>query len=126
MIQRNQPTDSSIRQRVRAVLARAWILTSAVDVGCCRGVVRLRGELRHHGTHAAQELDGNRIELLEQELRRIRGVRRVHMDLENWRRDERGEWHESTAATAGAGDESEAEEVEAASESEPVELPQIT
>jgi hypothetical protein len=85
-------SDMELRSRVRGVLTRLWIDLQTLDLGCYRGAVRLRGELRHSGKLACQPVEAGAIELLETELRRLRGVRQVLLHVANWRRNDSGQW----------------------------------
>jgi len=77
-----------ITVRVRGVLARHWIDNMLVSVMTRRGVVHLGGRL--HKITAVDEYDDiNEDELMtiEQEIRRIKGVKRVIYNIEGWLRD---------------------------------------
>ncbi len=61
---------------------------------CTRGVVRMVGELARQAAHSNKALSASDVECLEQDLARLRGVVRVHMDLKNWLRQSEGTWQE--------------------------------
>jgi len=88
-------TDAQIRCGARNVLARHWIDVHLVDIGAFRGVVRLRGELRHQGRSRSEPVGAEELQGIELELKRLRGVHRVHLCLENWHHTESGEWRET-------------------------------
>ncbi|RKY13289.1 MAG: hypothetical protein DRP82_05595 [Planctomycetota bacterium] len=80
--------DMKITVRVRGVLARHWIDNMLVSVMTRRGVVHLGGRL--HKITAVDEYDDiNEDELatIEQEIRRIKGVKRVIYNIEGWLKD---------------------------------------
>lgn len=100
--------DHEINRGVRGVLSRHWVDLSSTNFASRQGVVRLMGELRRVGPQSDQALENTNLIALDTELRRLRGVRRVHFDLANWRRNEDGEWVrserqvETTRRTPGA------------------------
>lgn len=83
-------SDFQINARVRSVLARHWIDTQRVRIGSFRGTVRLSGELRLICERTGRNFDGMQLELVVSEIRAIRGVARVHLDLANWTKNELG------------------------------------
>ena len=74
--------DATIRTRVRSVLTRYWIDLREVQIRVVRGLVRLDGRLEHHGTAVASTADHVRLDEIVAAVRRIQGVRRVVVDLE--------------------------------------------
>jgi hypothetical protein len=98
-------SDQEINRGVRGVLSRHWVDLTATNFASRQGVVRLMGELRRIGPRCEESLESTNIVALDAELRRLRGVRRVHLDLSNWRRDEEGAWvpvaREATVEDAG-------------------------
>ena len=85
-------SDQEINRGVRGVLSRHWVDLTATNFASRQGVVRLIGELRRVGQRSEESLESTNIVALDAELRKLRGVRRVHLDLSNWRRDEEGQW----------------------------------
>jgi len=85
-------SDQEINRGVRGILSRHWVDLTATNFASRQGVVRLMGELRRIGQRSEESLESTNIVALDAELRKLRGVRRVHMDLTNWRRDEEGQW----------------------------------
>lgn len=75
--------DSALRAAARAILVRHWLDPYHLELGVHRGVVRLRGTLRHTGRLEKTAPDRALVEVLEGELRRLRGVRHVHLHLDN-------------------------------------------
>ena len=80
--------DMKITVLVRSVLARHWIDNMLVSVMTRRGIVSLSGRL-HKITAVDEHDDINEDEMMviEQEIRRIKGVRRVIYNLEGWMKD---------------------------------------
>ena len=84
--------DTEIRKAVSVVLIRACIDLSALNVYVVGGNVELRGTLKvlqHESQAGVTEADRQRTEqhlifLIEQEIRRISGVRWIQMYLDNW------------------------------------------
>jgi hypothetical protein len=85
-------SDFQINSKVRSVLAKHWIDIQKLRFGSFRGTVRLSGELYLAGDRSASFLDAAKITLVENQVRRIRGVARVYFDLKNWRKNESGNW----------------------------------
>lgn len=85
-------SDHEINRKVRAVLSRHWIDPSSTSFASRKGVVRLMGELRRVGSAFGASLEATTLTVLDTELRKLPGVRLVHFDLVNWRRDEEGVW----------------------------------
>lgn len=85
-------SDQEINRGVRGILSRHWVDLTATNFASRQGVVRLMGELRRIGPRSEESLESTNIVALDAELRKLRGVRRVHMDLTNWRRDDEGQW----------------------------------
>jgi hypothetical protein len=85
-------SDHEINRGVRGVLSRHWVDLSSTSFASRKGIVRLMGELRRIGPESSASLESTNIVAIDAELRRIRGVQRVHLELANWRKDEDGEW----------------------------------
>jgi len=106
-------SDHDINRGVRSVLSRHWVDMTKTNFLSRRGILRMMGELRRLGADASAPIRPQVLDTLDQELKRVRGVRRVHYDLANWRRDEGGEWRpiESWSSRRGrrASEESPAE-----------------
>ena len=85
-------SDFQINARVRAVLAKRWMDTHRLKFGSFKGTVRFSGQLHALGNRSASHLDAAKLEMIESELKRIRGVSRVFFDFTNWRKSETGEW----------------------------------
>jgi hypothetical protein len=100
--------DLDINCQVRKVLVRHWIDLGKVSMRTTRGVVHLSGELRKL-YHAREELNTALVLTLVSEIRRIRNVRRVNTDFDNWQYKD-GTWQMSLSnvfrsepASAAAG-----------------------
>ncbi len=80
--------DLKINARVRAVLARHWVDLTRVTFAAVNGTVRLSGVLKRLSTEEESSYFSEEdVLIIEQELRSIPGVRRVYIDLENWKKD---------------------------------------
>jgi len=85
-------SDLEINRGVRSVLTRHWLDLSKTNFASRRGIVRLMGELKRLGAETGKPLEARNLETLDTEIKRLRGVDRVHFDLANWRKNEEGEW----------------------------------
>ncbi len=85
-------SDTQIRSRLRSIVAKHWIDLQKTNFTCTKGIVRMTGELHHTGGSSSIPVDKTKIENLEHDLSRTKGVQRVHFDFKNWRRLESGEW----------------------------------
>jgi hypothetical protein len=85
-----QSSDIAIRAAIRGVLTRTRADTSCLSIGAFRGVVRLRGELRR--CTGDRRFSAETVSGIDQTIRRLRGVRRVDWQLDDWHRDPTGEW----------------------------------
>jgi hypothetical protein len=85
-------SDQEINRGVRSVLSRNWLDLSKTNFASRRGIVRLMGELRRLGAESSKPLEPHNLDALDSEIKRLRGVDRVHFDLRNWRRNSEGEW----------------------------------
>ncbi|MCZ6795642.1 MAG: hypothetical protein O7J95_18715 [Planctomycetota bacterium] len=97
-----QVSDYEINARVRSVLARHWVDTAKLRFGSFRGTVRLTGELHRLGgdTHTTAQL-ASKLDCIEHEIQRLRGVKRVYIQLEKWAKNGTGDW-EATERRAAA------------------------
>jgi|SoiMethySBSTD1v2_1073268.scaffolds.fasta_scaffold2083659_1 hypothetical protein len=86
------PNDHEINRRIRAVLSRHWVDLASTNFASRKGIVRLTGDLKRVGPQAGRPLESTSLTILDSEIRRQKGVQRVHFDLANWRRTEDGEW----------------------------------
>jgi hypothetical protein len=84
--------DIRINSMVRSVLASHWVDLQHLNCGSYKGTVRLHGELRYLGHREALSTDGSKLEAIEGDIRRVQGVKRVHVDLLNWRKNHKGAW----------------------------------
>ena len=84
--------DLDINQGVRQVLSRNWYDLTKTNFASRQGIVRMIGELQKLGREAELNQEPAQIENLKTELQRLKGVRQVHFDFANWRRNEDGEW----------------------------------
>ena len=86
------PNDHEINRRIRAVLSRHWVDLASTNFASRKGIVRLTGDLKRVGPQAGRPLESTSLTILDSEMRRQKGVQRVHFELANWRRTEDGEW----------------------------------
>ena len=84
--------DLKINSQVRSLLASHWVDLQYLNIGSYHGTVRLNGELRYLGARDGLSTDAAKLELIEGEVRRVKGVKRVHLDLLNWRKNHKGLW----------------------------------
>ncbi|MBK8980604.1 MAG: hypothetical protein IPM29_32270 [Planctomycetes bacterium] len=78
-----------IQAAIRRVLTRHWIDLDRVRFGAFRGVVRVSGELRA-AVPSAPDPSASLLDVLRSEILRIRDVKGVAFDLDNWVRDGEG------------------------------------
>ena len=71
-------SDIEIKAKVRAVLSKHWVDLHRIGFDCCRGTVRFRGELSWIPGHEGATDEASLLEVLEAEIRRIRGVSKVY------------------------------------------------
>jgi osmotically-inducible protein OsmY len=84
--------DFRINAQVRALLVRRWVDTSKVDQGTTNGVVYFRGTIRSYraqnmySKQEAHEAAAYLVARIERDIRGIRGVKDVVMDLEDFKK----------------------------------------
>ena len=91
----NQLSKTQTTIHVRRALVRHYIDLDRLSIVPVRGTVIVSGELhviRRDKKSRGQESTGSLLNLLEEELRRCHGVQRVRFDLDNWTRDDLGNW----------------------------------
>ena len=88
-----EQSDQDINRGVRGVLARHWVDLTKTNFLSRPGILRMRGEMRRLGAEASSPIQPQVQDTLDQELKRVNGVRTVQYALANWRRGEEGEWH---------------------------------
>jgi hypothetical protein len=81
--------ETFLRAETRSVLSKNRVELALLRVGVFGNVVRLQGALRR--VAGLPDMTHEALESLEQEIRRIPGVRRVEVHLSNWRRQD-SEW----------------------------------
>lgn len=84
-------SDTQIRANLRTLLSESGIDPNRTPFVCAGGTVRVLGRLL--GLHDAPVQPGQ-VGELEQSIRRSPGVKRVHVDPENWERLPDGRWRE--------------------------------
>lgn len=87
-------SDQDINRGVRSVLTRHWVDLTKTSFLSRRGILRMTGELQRLGAASSTTAQPTALETLDQELKRVRGVRHVYYDFANWRRSEDGEWRQ--------------------------------
>jgi hypothetical protein len=85
-----EATDAEIIRAARALFNRHWLDVQRVHVTAKRGTVRITGELVRLGQKKMAADDPARPEVIELELKRLPGVKRVHIEVRNWIRVEGG------------------------------------
>lgn len=95
-------SDLAINSSIRRVLARHFIDLPRVRFGCFRGTVRMRGELVRRQTAGSGSLEASTLHAIEEEIHRIRGVQRLHVDIRNWQRLPGGGWVAAEAPEGGS------------------------
>ena len=98
-------SDFRINSLVRSILAKRWLDLRPLKFGSFRGTVRVSGELYPRESRDPHSLKSSTIEILEREIRQIRGVNRVYFDLKNWRRLSSGAWDCTEGTTKFLGDD---------------------
>ncbi len=91
--------DTHVRAELRSVMTRHRLDLTKTSFVCARGIVRMMGELRRQREYAAHPIHHTDVEALEQEMSRVRGVVRIHMDLQDWQRDGSGQWSDTARPT---------------------------
>jgi hypothetical protein len=81
-----------IYRQTRSVLVAHWIDLGCLDVRVGEIFLTLSGQLKHLGHQ--EPLTGMGIEEMLSELRRVPGVHRVNLDVENWKSVGEGIWQE--------------------------------
>lgn len=80
--------DMLINTRVRRIFAKYWLDATLVSIMTHRGVVHIAGVL--HKIHAIDERDEvneDLLQVLEQEIKRIKGVKRIIFTIDGWVKD---------------------------------------
>lgn len=96
-----QISDTQIRASVRSSLTHLRVDLQSLAIASAGGVVRITGVLVRRDTDAPP-FGPTVLEDLERELRRVAGVRRVHLDPENWHRLPSGAWMRRQPALASS------------------------
>ncbi len=98
----NRLTDMEVNVAVRRVLVRHWIDLGKVSIRTTRGVVWLSGSLVRLRNGGAEMKDDEMVNVFD-EIRTVRGVRRMHPRLINWNSEDQdlpeGEELEQTKGT---------------------------
>lgn len=77
---------------VRRALVRHWIDLERLSIRPVRDAIIVSGEIRLHRPSSATNGVAGLLHILEDELRRLHGVRRVRFELDNWTKDDAGGW----------------------------------
>jgi len=96
-------SEQDINRGVRSVLTRHWVDLTKTSFLSRRGILRMTGELQRLGAAASTKVQPTALETLDQELKRVRGVRHVYYDFANWRRSEDGEWRQVVSLSEQRG-----------------------
>ncbi len=98
-----QVSDFKINSQVRRILTRNWLDLKKLRYSSIGGIVYLRGTIDViYGAPAtrASEWEGltaRYVDKVEKDIKRIREVRRVRFELDNWRKGVDG-WSQVTAS----------------------------
>jgi hypothetical protein len=88
-----QVNDTEIRSEIRALVAQNRFDTQQLAYRVAGGTVRFTGELHYLGGGLLlSRVASTTLSSFEREVSRVRGVRHVSLDLDNWRRLGTGEW----------------------------------
>jgi len=87
-----QASDTDIRTDIRALLAQHRFDAQRVQMRISGGIVRVSGELIYVGNQYLGNVSGAVVDVFERAIKRLRGVKRAHFQLDNWRRLSTGEW----------------------------------
>jgi hypothetical protein len=79
-------SDIRINSLVKSVLTKHWVDVHKIKLDYFGGTIRLSGEICPIGTGARRRLDPYTVELIESEIRRVPGVKRVYLNFTNWHR----------------------------------------
>lgn len=87
-------SDFHINASARSVLARHWVATERLTARAINRVLYLRGLMEYRPGRARKfgDITPSFLAELERELKRIRYVRKIQFQLDNWKRDESGGW----------------------------------
>ena len=85
-------SDTEIRSEVRSLLNRQRLDLQKLQIRVTGGTLRLGGELTFLGGGSGVAVPVGIVEGLEQDLKRVRGVKRTHLGFADWRRLSSGEW----------------------------------
>jgi hypothetical protein len=69
--------------RVRGVFARHWMDLGLITIVFSNGTVRLQGRAQKL-QQAGEPVDEGLLNIIDQEIKRVKGVKRVHFNFENW------------------------------------------
>ncbi len=92
---------------VRRALIRHWIDLDQLTVSPQRGYVRVSGRIELIQRDAELQGMASLLLILEEEIRRVKGVDRVLFDLDNWTKNSEGDWvpteRESSRSSVSSG-----------------------
>ena len=83
--------DTAIRASIRSTLTQLHIDVQFLAISSARGVVRITGDLKRNTADAAP-IRATMLEDYERELKRVKNVRRIHLNPDNWRKGPSGSW----------------------------------
>jgi len=87
-------SDTEIRCEARSLLNRLRLDLQKLQIRVTNGTLRLGGELAYMGATAGTAVPGGAVEGLEQDLKRLRGVKHAHLAFTDWRRLSTGQWEQ--------------------------------
>ena len=87
------PTErADIYRQVRAILVRQWIDLGYLNIHVGSMAVNLSGRLQQL-EHAGPRLDADLVDLIMGDIQRIRGVKQVIADFDNWKQTKDDHWY---------------------------------
>ena len=87
---------------VRRAMIRHWIDLDQINISPQRGYVRVSGRVRTLQRDVNTRGIASLLVILEEDIRRCKGVERVLFDLENWHKNSEGEWIEVRRGHTGS------------------------
>ena len=84
--------STTILSNVRKLLTRRWIDVQHLRIRIAKDTVRLAGRLSRLGGDSWSDKEPPRLDVLESELKRLEGIKRVCLEFDNWIRNESGQW----------------------------------
>ena len=84
-------SDIQLQSVIRQVLTGCWVDTAAIQIRVTNGKVYLAGTIQPV-TRNQRDLQPQQLQLLDANLRKLRGVRDIKYNFSNWEAGLRGNW----------------------------------